>query len=90
MKIVSNIYYQLNKKSFFYPFMQDTTVEDLLTEEEKRKKYNEIIAKISFCEMEGEETNLDEKNYLIYAVLNNVSKEVIQKNILNWIAKNEE
>lgn len=86
---MNNIYYQLNKKSFFYPFMQDTTVEDLLTDEEKRKKYDEIMAKISFCEMEGEKTNLDEKNYLIYAILNNVANDVIQKNILNWINENE-
>lgn len=50
--------------------MQDTSVEQSLTQEEKESRYDSQLAGILFSMYEGFEYTDDEKNFVIYASIN--------------------
>ncbi len=69
-------YYQVNSHSPYYPYMQDTSVENSLTESEKNKLYHNQLSGILFGMYEGFEYSEDEKNYLCYSAVNKIESEV--------------
>lgn len=84
-------YYELNPESPFYPYMQDTSVEDALSEEMKEKFYQAQLAGLLFSMYEGFAYTEDEKNFMIYAALNldpkvafNIIRTVQGKPTIDW------
>lgn len=69
-------YYNLDSRSPYYPYMQDTSIESSLTEREKKELYNNQLSGILFGMYEGFEYNEDEKNYLCYSAVNKVESEI--------------
>ncbi|MDY6215642.1 hypothetical protein [Actinobacillus porcinus] len=65
-------YYELNPQSPYFPYMQDTSVEDMLSEDEKDSLYRTQLAGILFSMFEGAEFTEDEKNFMIYATINDL------------------
>lgn len=74
-------YYELNPNSPFYPYMQDTSVEQSLSDDEKDSRYRTQLAGILFSMYEGAEFTDDEKNYFIYATLNKIPAEIAFNNM---------
>lgn len=65
-------YYELTPNSPFFPYMQDRSVENALTGDEKEKLYLEAINALVFSGLENMEFGENERNYLIYAFLNKI------------------
>lgn len=65
-------YYELTPNSQFFPYMQDRSVENALTEDEKEKLYLEAVNALVFSGLENMEFGENERNYLIYAFLNKI------------------
>ncbi|TYG35143.1 hypothetical protein FW755_08600 [Lonepinella koalarum] len=74
-------YYELNKNSPYYSYMQNTSVENSLTTEEKDYLYRTQLAGILFGMYEQCHYSEDEKNYAIYAILNKVDSETAFNNM---------
>lgn len=64
------MFYELNTNSPYFPYMQDTSVEDKLSIEEKDILYRTQLAGILFSMFEGASFTEDEKNFMIYASIN--------------------
>lgn len=73
--------YETNPNSPFYPYMQDTSVEQSLSDDEKDSLYRTQLAGILFGMYEGAEFTEDEKNYFIYAMLNKIPAEIAFNNM---------
>lgn len=76
-------YYELNPESPYFPYMQDTSIEDKLTEDEKDSLYRTQLAGILFSMYEGAEFSEDKKNFMIYASINHLEP----RNSFNIIRK---
>lgn len=65
-------YYELNPKSPYYKYMQNTDVENALTDDEKWLINYNVRCSLLFNEWESEPIPDDRKNFLIYCALNSV------------------
>lgn len=75
------MFYELNLNSPYFPYMQDTSVEDKLSIEEKEVLYRAQLAGILFSMFEGASFTEDEKNYFIYVILNKIPTEIAFNNM---------
>ncbi|SUB24322.1 hypothetical protein [Avibacterium avium] len=69
-------HYDLNPNSPFYPYMQDTSFEQSLSDDEKDSRYRTQLAGILFSMYEGFEYTEDEKNFMIYSTLNDIEPRI--------------
>ena len=75
-------HYELNPNSPFFDLMQDTSVEDQLSEEEKERAAWIMKSNLLSADLETSPTSEDEKNYLLYSTLNDISPKEAARNIL--------
>lgn len=75
-------YYELNPDSPFYYAMQNTENEQKLSEEEKQEIYEHTMNIFAINGLEGFEYSEDERNYFIYAFLNSISDEEMERILL--------
>lgn len=66
-------YYELNPKSPYYKYMQNTDVESKLTTPEKDYIAYNVKCGWLFSEWETEPISQDEKDFLMYSTLNDMS-----------------
>lgn len=76
-------HYELNPNSPFYPYMQDTSVEQSLSEIEQEQRKANAINALAMWGLENMEFTADEQNYLIYAFINDIEPDIALKNLLN-------
>ena len=83
-------YYELNPDSPFYHLMQDTTVEDSLSDEEKERIVWITRSNLVSVDLETEKCTPDEEAYIIYAALNDIPQNEAVKDLLaNELGKEE-
>lgn len=68
--------YETNPNSPFYAFMQDKSVEQSLSADEKTERKTEAINTLAMWGLENMAFTPDEQNYLIYAFINDVAPDV--------------
>ncbi|HDR1174476.1 TPA: hypothetical protein QB630_002135 [Pasteurella multocida] len=74
-------HYELNPNSPFYSYMQDTSVEQSLSEIEREQRKKHAINSIVIWELECMGFTADEHNYLIYAFINDIEPDIAFKNL---------
>ncbi|RPE80727.1 hypothetical protein EDD65_1253 [Keratinibaculum paraultunense] len=79
-------YYETNPDSHFYAYMQDKSVEQSLSTDEKTERKMEAINTLAIWGLENMEFTPDEQNYLIYAFINDLDSDVV----LNKLLENRE
>ena len=75
-------YYDRNPNSPFIHLMQDTSVEDKLSEEEKERIVWVTKTNLISVDLETEKSTPDEEAYILYAALNNVPEDEAIRNLL--------
>ncbi|AHN72938.1 hypothetical protein [Aggregatibacter actinomycetemcomitans] len=83
-------YYERNPNSPFFHLMQDTSVEDKLSEEEKERIVWITKTNLISVDLETEKSTPDEEAYLLYVALNDVPADEATRNLLiNELGKEE-
>ena len=77
-----NKYYELDPNSPYYPYMQDTSVEQVKTEEEKAYIKRAVGSALVSNQLETSKIEQFEWDYLMYCAMNDVPKEIGLKRIL--------
>ncbi|EGY32812.1 hypothetical protein SC1083_1828 [Aggregatibacter actinomycetemcomitans serotype e str. SC1083] len=75
-------YYERNPNSPFFHLMQDTSVEDKLSEEEKEHIVWVTKTNLISVDLETEKSTNDEEAYIIYSALNKCPSDEVAKNLL--------
>ncbi|WP_132029747.1 hypothetical protein [Keratinibaculum paraultunense] len=85
-ELTMTAYYETNPDSHFYAYMQDKSVEQSLSTDEKTERKMEAINTLAIWGLENMEFTPDEQNYLIYAFINDLDSDVV----LNKLLENRE
>lgn len=75
-------YYELNLNSPYYPYMQDTSVEQGKSEEEKERIKQVVGSGLISHQLETGKIDQFDWDYLMYCALNDIPKEIGLKHIL--------
>ncbi|HDR0700166.1 TPA: hypothetical protein QBZ84_002007 [Pasteurella multocida] len=75
-------FYETNPRSPFYAFMQDKSVEQSLSADEKAERKTEAINTLAMWGLENMAFTPDEQNYLIYAFINDLNSDTVLNTLL--------
>lgn len=76
------VYYETNPNSPFYAYMQNKSVEQSLSTDEKAERKTEAINTLAMWGLENMAFTSDEQNYLIYAFINDLNSDVVLNTLL--------